>query len=353
MGILTTALRIHHVRASSRRSEAHSVQVDGDVVKTKVPDVNRFDSCDPETIHDFLATAYHTGFTVRAAADTPYRFRHHRVDAGSFWLDTMDQSTRLDIDVGPPTALVICEVVHGRIGRFSADGDGRFGPGEVFLVTLPGVPCALRWLPGKVTTCLLNLSILDRVTGGASADRAKGIQFTGLAPVSPALARLWRHTTGYLNHVVLSNPYAYREPLVIANAARMLAASALAVFPNTTSGWPSITDARATTTATLRRATAFIEEYADRDIGAADIAAAAQVSLRTLQLAFRRHLDTTPMAHLRRVRLDRAHRELMQADPREETVSAIASRWGFLSHSRFTAHYHATYGYPPSRTLHA
>ncbi|MEV4711206.1 helix-turn-helix transcriptional regulator [Micromonospora sp. NPDC049374] len=321
-------------------------------MKTKVPTTHRFDSCDPETIHDFLARAYRGKVSVRPAGGVRYRFRHHRVDAGSFWLEASDQSTRLDIDVEPAAGLVICEVVNGRIDR-TCGAYGRFGPGDIFLVTLPDLPCSLRWLPGRVTTCLLGLSVLDRVTGTASAGRASTVQFTGLTPASPALAGLWRHTTSYLNHVVLSNPYAYREPLVIANAARMLAASALAVFPNTTAGWPSATDRRAATTATLRRATAFIEEYADRDIGAADIAAAAQVSLRTLQLAFRRHLDTTPMAHLRRVRLDRAHRDLMQADPRQETVSAIASRWGFLSHSRFTARYHATYGFPPSRTLHA
>ncbi|MEV2238269.1 helix-turn-helix transcriptional regulator [Micromonospora sp. NPDC049891] len=322
-------------------------------MKTKVPTAHRFDSRDPETIHDFLANAYRTTVAVRAAAGVRYRLRHHRVDAGSFWLETLDQSACLEIDAGPPAALVICEVVSGRVDRSCAGAYGRFGPGDVFLVTLPDLSCSLRWLPGRITTCLLSPAVLDRVTGAASAHRARSVRFTGLTPASPALAGLWRHTMSYLNHVVLGNPYAYREPLVIANAARMLAASALAVFPNTTAGWPSATDRRAATTATLRRATAFIEEYADRDIGAADIAAAAQVSLRTLQLAFRRHLDTTPMAHLRRVRLDRAHRDLMQADPRQETVSAIASRWGFLSHSRFTARYHATYGFPPSRTLHA
>ncbi|GAB3845058.1 hypothetical protein GCM10029963_22830 [Micromonospora andamanensis] len=322
-------------------------------MKTKVPTTHRFDSCDPETIHDFLANAYDAKVAIRAATGVRYRFRHHRVDAGSFWLETVDHSTRLDIDVEPAAALVVCEVVNGRVDRFCADAYGRFGPGEVFLVALPDLPCSLRWAPGRVTTCLLSPAVLARVTGAASADRAGPVRFTGLTPASPALAGLWRHTTSYLHHVVLGNPYAYREPLVIANAARMLAASALAVFPNTTAGWPSATDRRAATTATLRRATAFIEEYADRDIGAADIAAAAQVSLRTLQLAFRRHLDTTPMAHLRRVRLDRAHRDLMQADPRQETVSSIASRWGFLSHSRFTARYHAAYGFPPSRTLHA
>ncbi|MDG4798794.1 helix-turn-helix transcriptional regulator [Micromonospora sp. WMMD1082] len=320
---------------------------------TKVPTAHRFDSQDPATIHGFLTSAYGTEVVIRAAAGTGYRFRHHRVDAGPFWLEAMDQTTRLDIDVGPTAALVVGQVVSGRVDRHCRNVDGRFGPGDVFLAAAPGLPYSVRWLPGKVTMCLLGLSVLGRVAGGAQPDPATTVQFTGLTPISPALTRLWRHTTSYLNHVVLGNPHAYREPLVIANAARLLAASALAVFPHTTAGWPTATDRRAATTATLRRATAFIEEYADRDIGAADIAAAAQVSLRALQLAFRRHLDTTPMAHLRRVRLDRAHRDLLQADPRQETVSAIASRWGFLSHSRFTARYHATYGIPPSRTLHA
>ncbi|RIV39699.1 helix-turn-helix transcriptional regulator [Micromonospora radicis] len=313
-----------------------------------VPTAHRFDSRDPGTIHDFLTNAYGTGMTIRATER--YRFRHHRVDAGPFWLETVEQSTRLEVDVGRVNALVVVQVVNGRVDRACAGTAGRFGPGDVFLAAAPGLPYSVRWWPGKITCCLLDLSVLARVAGGP--DRPGTVKFTGLAPVSSALARLWRHTTSYLNHVVLGNPHAYRQPLVIANAARMLAASALAVFPNTSTAWPTATQRRDATTATLRRATAFIEEHADRDIGAADIAAAAQVSLRALQLAFRRHLDTTPMAHLRRVRLDRAHRDLLSADPRQATVSAIASRWGFLSHSRFTARYHATYGFPPSRTLH-
>ena len=37
----------------------------------------------------------------------------------------------------------------------------------------------------------------------------------------------------------------------------------------------------------------FIDEHAHQDITAADIAGAARVTIRTIQLAFRRHLDTT------------------------------------------------------------
>ena len=97
---------------------------------------------------------------------------------------------------------------------------------------------------------------------------------------------------------------------------------------------------------------AFIDEHANRDISAADIAAAAHVTIRAVQLAFRHHLDTTPSAYLRRVRLDRAHQQLCVASPGDGvTVTEIAARWGFASPSRFAASYRATYGVLPSHTL--
>jgi transcriptional regulator GlxA family with amidase domain len=102
---------------------------------------------------------------------------------------------------------------------------------------------------------------------------------------------------------------------------------------------------------TVRRARAFIDEHPERDITATDIAAAACVTVRALQMAFRRELDTTPMGYLRTVRLARAHRELLDLGPRQETVTAVAYRWGFSSTSRFSAYYRETYGVSPKQTL--
>jgi transcriptional regulator GlxA family with amidase domain len=114
---------------------------------------------------------------------------------------------------------------------------------------------------------------------------------------------------------------------------------------------PTIEDRHDAHPANLRRALTFIDENADRGITPTDIALAARVTIRAVQLAFRRHLDTTPTAYLRRVRLDRAHRQLLAADPAVTTVSSVAMRWGFASHSSFTAQYRATYGVAPSGTL--
>ena len=101
----------------------------------------------------------------------------------------------------------------------------------------------------------------------------------------------------------------------------------------------------------LRHAVAFIHENADADIGLVDIAKAVNVSPRAVQYAFRGHLDTTPLEYLRRVRLDRAHRDLKAADPSNDTVTAIAGRWGFSHAGRFSMAYKAAFGTVPSNTL--
>ncbi|HJT92805.1 MAG TPA: helix-turn-helix transcriptional regulator [Mycobacterium sp.] len=101
----------------------------------------------------------------------------------------------------------------------------------------------------------------------------------------------------------------------------------------------------------LRRAVTFIHDNAQRNIGLGDIAAAVGVTPRSVQYMFRRHLGTTPLEYLRRLRLDRAHRDLQAADPAVDTVTAIAGRWGFSHPGRFSIAYRQAFGTKPSRTL--
>ncbi|MEO3770434.1 helix-turn-helix transcriptional regulator [Micromonospora sp. B9E7] len=319
---------------------------------TSIPvQTHQFDSHDPVAIQQFLSTTYDPKLLVHNRHG--YQLSHHRVDAGPFAIATTRQTGHLGINASTLGGLVVGSSRTARVDRACDGSTDRFRPGDVFLVTRPEKPCSVRWLPGEVELCVLDLSVLAQVATTAPTRRPGPIRFTNLGPASAALARQWRNTTSFVSGVVLNSPAAGTQPLVIGNAARMLAAAALTVFPNTAVTEPTAADRRDASTATLRRAITFLEEHADQDISAADIADAARVSLRAVQLAFRRHLGTTPMAYLRRVRLDRAHHDLVRADPHQETVSAIASRWGFASHSRFTARYHASYGVPPRETLHA
>jgi transcriptional regulator GlxA family with amidase domain len=164
-----------------------------------------------------------------------------------------------------------------------------------------------------------------------------------------AAAQLWRAAD--FVRTSIAQPEAGSYPLLIDAAARLLAASVLATFPSTALTDPTIEDRHDAHPRTLRRAVAFIGEHAAQDISIADIAAAASVTIRAVQLAFRRQLDMTPTEYLRRVRLEHAHHDLLAADPARESVTAIAYRWGFSSASRFSGYYRRAYGIPPSRTL--
>jgi len=179
-------------------------------------------------------------------------------------------------------------------------------------------------------------------------------QFDLSRPVSPARAAHWRSTVRHLRNDVLADDEVMVSPLSRATILRHVVATLVETFPS-----PAL-DALAPSTAeepgktapsALRRATRFIDEHAHDDIGLAEIAAAARVGARALQLAFRRHHDLTPLEYLRRVRLERAHHDLRAGNRRDDTVASIATRWGFTHHGNFSAAYLRAYGCSPSITL--
>ncbi|MDY7104411.1 MAG: AraC family transcriptional regulator [Actinomycetota bacterium] len=101
-----------------------------------------------------------------------------------------------------------------------------------------------------------------------------------------------------------------------------------------------------------RLAKDYVDVHLSEPLTVAGIAAAAGVSARTLQSAFRSELDTTPMSYVRDRRLDRARADLADAAGDDAVnVTLIATRWGFGHLGRFAADYRARFGESPSRTL--
>lgn len=252
---------------------------------------------------------------------------------------------------GPPTPLLATVMTRGR-GRIrgrSLDlrltaGDGFLGPIDVDYDAEYDSPA---FAVVQLTTAFV-ASIAEQTLG----TRAGDFRFLSHLPASPALAGRWIRTVEFATAQLEGDRPAEPPSLLVAELLRLVAASSLVTFPNTamTAGHPP--GAGRVTPATLRRAVACVDERAGEPITAADIAEHAGIGLRALQEVFRRHLDTTPTAYLRRVRLERAHRELQDADPAGGvTVGMIARRWGFSNPGRFTARYRAAYGRLPSRTL--
>lgn len=100
----------------------------------------------------------------------------------------------------------------------------------------------------------------------------------------------------------------------------------------------------------LRLAEAYIEAHLDQPVTVEDIAAAAGISARGLQMAFRQYRDNTPLGFWRDARLARAHGDLVAG---RGSVTEVALKWGFSHFGRFSQAYAARYGISPRDTLRA
>lgn len=121
-------------------------------------------------------------------------------------------------------------------------------------------------------------------------------------------------------------------------------------IPHTLSEALRAKEAPPTAPRSVIRAIDFMHAHAHRPLSIVDVAAAAQCSVRALQLAFKRSRHSTPMEYLRNLRLRRVRQDLL--DPsKPTTVSAIAMGWGFFHMGMFARLYRAAYGETPSETL--
>lgn len=99
----------------------------------------------------------------------------------------------------------------------------------------------------------------------------------------------------------------------------------------------------------LQRAKEYIHEHLTEFIVLEDLGRVAQTSTRSLQLLFKKHFGTTPMAYLRDCRLELAHRRIRARDG--ATITDIALDCGFNHLGKFASHYQLRYGELPSQTF--
>jgi AraC-like DNA-binding protein len=316
-----------------------------------VIDRTTFSTRDPEVARNFFSSAYVEAAWRGSVDQQAFELSSDRLDAGAFQVDFMRMSSRVVSRFRPTD---VCFVTHLRGGSFDVHGAGleeRVVAGELVLGGRPGVETTTDATDIRQDVVTVDLRSL-REAAGLDPEGEEVPTFSSIRPAGHASIGTWRATRAYLAST-LGAPGAAASPLLVGSARRLLAGLVLETFPNSTAvATAPPRDDGARGSAILRRAVGFIDSNPQRDIGVADIAAAARASVRTVEYAFRRHLETTPTAYLRGVRLDHAHVELLTAAPGDGlTVTEVAYRWGFSSPSRFAAYYRETFGTGPADTL--
>lgn len=89
----------------------------------------------------------------------------------------------------------------------------------------------------------------------------------------------------------------------------------------------------------------YIRAHACRGIGVVDVAAAIDVSRRTLELHLTRALGRTPREEIRRVQLERASHLLADTSLK---IAAVATRSGFGHLQRLVAEFRKAHGMTPT-----
>jgi AraC family ethanolamine operon transcriptional activator len=100
-----------------------------------------------------------------------------------------------------------------------------------------------------------------------------------------------------------------------------------------------------------RRALDYIRANADEMLTISDLCREIGASQRTLEIGFQELYGMPPKAYLTKLRLRRARRDLLQADRARDSVTDIATRWGFFHFGRFARAYCKQYGELPNATI--
>lgn len=166
-------------------------------------------------------------------------------------------------------------------------------------------------------------------------------------PCSPELAEYFRRTAQLLTSSIFGTPEVYARDLVRANAIDALTAVTVELFELSNRS----EDASDRDGMVIRRSIAEMRAHLEEPIAIPEIAQAAGVSVRGLQMAFLRQLGVSPLLHLRQLRLEAARSALVDEATAGTTIADIARRFGYANSGRFSTHYRNEYGEAPSGTL--
>ncbi|GAA2227232.1 hypothetical protein GCM10010413_23460 [Promicromonospora sukumoe] len=240
---------------------------------------------------------------------------------------------------------------------FTLNGAGRLEHAGHELPLAGGVlfddasPVSIRWDHLDVEGFSVDRAYVRSVASSLAGRPQPSHLFTAGGPIDAAHDRLWQDTARFVSRTMRDHSETLSGPILQRSLLHHLALTLLHTFPNVVlSDLPDL-DVRRAVPAVVRRAVAYIDDHAHEPVTVDDVANAVGLSTRGLQVAFRRHLDTTPSMLLRRARLDGAHRDLLRADPHATTVAAVARRWGFIHLGHFATAYRGAYDERPTETL--
>ena len=268
-----------------------------------------------------------------------FRLRQAPLDGITF----LEVSYGRDVEIvtpGPADFYVLQRTLEGTCEISTSSTDLEVGPGESYVVN-PATTYRKRWSADAAQLMVRLPRGLIEQLGGFETDE-QPIIFQELAePLPPMLDDLVRF---FWRDITTDNRA--RSGAIDRSASRHLLTAVLHLLPNSANADLAPSDLPEC----LPRADQYIRRNLAQHIDLATIADAAGVSTRFLETAFRRCWRTTPVAHVRNLRLDAARKLLTHPVP-GMSVTDAAFAAGVTHLGRFSQSYFRRYGELPSQSL--
>lgn len=291
-----------------------------------------------------------------ASADLQGRL--HRMRLGDMSLIRLEYGAEVEIDPDRLGDFFSVQIpVAGR--ALIACGNRRFdsSPQAASLLS-PTLPVHMRWYAGNAQVCLrFERNIVEQHCAAHLGHALDGPlefepEFRLDSPAGLYFLRLVELAAEELS--LARQPGAGHHPLANDCAAEQLSAALLnALLYGQHSNVSAALDRPQPGAAPrfVHRAEDFIRHHYAEPLTVEKLAAIAGVSARTLFSGFRDFRSTTPMAYLRKIRLENARDALRHGENYGiAAVTKIALDCGFSHIGRFAAHYRAQFGEYPSQT---
>jgi AraC-like DNA-binding protein len=257
------------------------------------------------------------------------------------WMDCGDQRASYDI----------CVPLSGRIESELQGKAICAGPGDIAMYQPEGKILCKMTAGSRLLVFRFDRSTVDAVLADVIGQELTSPIDFAPAPSASQISRTWTDVTTTFARELFRSHSLLAHPMVSLPFTDSLVRGLLIAIPHEHRGSLSEATRCGPSPMAIRAAVDIIEDQADLPLTVATLARRCNISVRTLHYGFRRYMDTTPAAYLRDIRLQRAHQELVAADPTVESVSSISYRWGFTNVGRFAAAHTMRYGESPKVTL--
>lgn len=299
----------------------------------------------PDQAMATLPSFYHGSDWTTSATERPYTYRYSAVGDAGMTFRTSRMQGSISGDIPPGDDYVVQWITGGDalvdIGRDAV----RLRPGRPMLFPAHR-PFVFRYADYDQKLVHLGRDRVADVAAERYGIEAGTLRFDHRPAPSASSTAVWLDTVTLAYRALTRGDV---SDLLWHEVTRMAILAFLEMYPPLVADQgdsaPPLTDAR------VRRVLEHIHANAELPLTTTGLAEVAEVSVRTLQDAFARHVGASPMTYLRGVRFDRAREELLRTSPDETTIGDVARRWGFAHLGRFSVDYRRRFGERPSETL--